>query len=233
MRAPVIEQLNCKSVRGALWDYAEGTLDTADSLLVDVHMRECRDCELHRAEARSVRNGLKGLREINVPPMLRTRLKVVASRERSRQNLRRDMAARFAELKSWTKLMYDNLLKPVMVPAAGGLLASFLCFGAIVDTLHVHAAWENDIPVGLFTQVAIDDFSPFSVNGDDVIVQLTVDRDGVVSDFEVPQSSSVEPDELAEIGNLVLYSTFTPATAFGQKVTGKILVSIHHINIRG
>jgi hypothetical protein len=229
----VIEELNCTSVRSALWDYADGTLDSVDGLLVDMHMKECRDCELRKAEARSVRNGLKGLREVNVPPMLRTRLKVVASRERSRQILRRDLAARFNEVKSWAKLMYDNLLRPVMVPAAGGLLASFLCFGVIVDNLHVHAPWENDIPVGLYTQVAIDDFSPFSVNGNDVIVQLTVDRDGVVSDFEVPQSNSVSPDELAEIGNLVLYSSFTPATAFGQKVTGKILVSIHHINIRG
>ena len=229
----MIEDLNCKSVRSALWDHTEGTLDPTDSLLVDLHMRECRECELHRADARAMRNGLKGLPQVAVPPMLRTRLKIVASRERSRHILRRDLAARFAEVKSWAKLMYDNLLKPIMVPAAGGLLASFLCFGVIVDTLHVHAPWENDIPVGLFTQVAIDDFTPFSVNGNDVIVQLTVDRDGRVSDFEVPQSSSVTPEELSDIGNLVLYSTFTPATAFGQRVTGKILVSIHHINIRG
>ncbi len=38
---------------------------------------------------------------------------------------------------------------------------------------------------------------------------------------------------MREIGNLVLYSSFTPATAFGQPVTGKILVNILHINIRG
>jgi hypothetical protein len=85
----------------------------------------------------------------------------------------------------------------------------------------------------LFTQVAIDDFTPFSVYGNDVVVELTVDGNGRVSDFEVPQSNSVSPAELSEIGNLVFYSTFTPATAFGQRVTGKILVSIHHINIRG
>lgn len=229
----MIEEMNCKSVRGALWDYHAGTLDPTDSLLVDMHMRECHDCELHRADARSMRNGLQGLPQVAMPAMLATRLKVLASRERSRSILRRDLAARFNEVKSWMKLMYDNLLRPVMVPAAGGLLASFLCFGVIVDTLHVHDPWQNDIPVGLFTQVAIDDITPFAAYGNDVIVQLTVDRNGMVSDFEVPQSNSVTPDELSEIGNLVLYSTFTPATAFGQRVTGKILVSIHHINIRG
>ena len=61
------------------------------------------------------------------------------------------------------------------------------------------------------------------LDGHDVMVQLTVDhRTAMVSDFEVPQGSRRSPEELQEIGNLVLFSTFTPATAFGQPVTGKI-----------
>jgi len=224
--------INCNSVRSTLWDYAAGTLGESDSLLVAAHLRECRQCDLHRAEVRSLRTGLKGLPEKSVSPLLRTRLRVTASRERSRHALRRNLAARMAELRSRARLVFDNLLRPVAVPAAGGMLASFLCFGVIVDTLHIHPVWDYDIPVGLFTQVTIDDVSPFSVNGMDVVVQLTVDRNGAVSDFEVPQGTAT-PEELKEIGNLVLYSSFTPATAFGQPVTGKILVTINHINIRG
>ena len=229
---PMIDEVNCRSVRSSLWDYVAGTLDDGDQLTMAAHLRECRECDLHRAEVRSLRSGLKSLPEMSVSQLLATRLQVLASRERSRQALRRDLAARMAELRSRAKLMFDNLLRPVVVPAAGGMLASFLCFGVIVDTLHVHPEWQNDIPVGLYTQVMIDDVSPFSVNGKDVMVQLTVDRNGKVSDFEVPQGTA-SPDELLEIGNLVYYSSFSPATAFGQPVTGKILVSIHHINIRG
>jgi hypothetical protein len=228
----VIEELNCKSVRETLWDYAAGALEETDRFLVDSHLRECRECYLHRAETRSLRTGLKSLPSMSVSPLLRTKLRVVASRERSRQELRRTLATRFAEFRSTARLLFDNLLKPIAVPAAGGMLASFLCFGVIVDTLHVHSQWQNDIPVGLYTQVAIDDVSPFSVDGKDVIVQLTIDQNGVVTDFELPQGSG-SPDEMREIGNLVLYSSFVPATAFGQRVTGKILVNIHHINIRG
>jgi hypothetical protein len=227
-----IDEMTCKSIRGTLWDYTAGSLDETDHASVATHLGECRECDLHRAEVRSLRTGLRSLPEIAVSPMLRTRLKVIASRERSRQALRRDLAARFAELRAQLKLLFDNLLRPVAVPAMGGMLASFLCFGVIVDTLHVHTVWENDIPVGLFTQVMMDDASPFSVNGKDVLVQLTIDKTGTVSDFEVPQGTA-SPDELREIGNLVLYSSFIPATAFGQRVTGKILVNIHHINIRG
>jgi hypothetical protein len=93
------------------------------------------------------------------------------------------------------------------------------------------AAWDNDIPIGLYTNVILDDVTPFSVAGKDVMVQLTVDSNGQVSDFTVP-SGDASSDEMREIGNLVLYSTFIPATAFGQRVSGKILVGINHINVR-
>jgi hypothetical protein len=228
----VTAELSCQSVRSTLWDYAAGALDQSAGVMVAEHLRECRECSLHRAEVRSLRTGLKHLPEMNVSSLLRTRLRVIASRERSRQALRRNLAARVADLRSRAKLMFDNLLRPIAVPAVGGMLASFLCFGVIVDTLYVRAVWDNDIPVGLFTQVTMDDVSPFSVGGKDVLVQLTVDRNGVVSDFELPQGTA-SPEELKEIGNLVLYSSFTPATAFGQPVTGKRLVAITHIHVRG
>ena len=223
-------EFTCKSVRSALWDYAAETLDQTDSMMVAAHLRECRECDLHRAEVRSLRTGLNHLPKMSVSPLLSTRLRVIASRERSRQALRRNLAVRMAELRSRAKLMFDNLLRPIAVPAVGGMLASFFCFGVIVDTLHVRPVWDNDIPFGVYTDVIIDDVSPFSLDGHDVMVQLTVDKDGKVSDFEVPQGAP-SPAELRDIGNLVLFGSFVPATAFGKPVTGKILVTISHVNI--
>lgn len=228
-----MDELNCSAVRGSLWDYAAGALDQNQSLLVGEHLNGCRECSLHRAEVRSLSAGLRHLPRLSVGPLLDTKLRVIASRERSRQALRRNVSARFAEFRSRLKLTFDNLLRPIALPAVGGLLASFVCFGVIVDTLHFHPEWNDDIPVGLYTQVAIDDVSPFAVDtGKDVLVQLTIDPDGMVSGFEIPQGTA-SPDQMKEIGNLVLYSSFTPATAFGEPVSGKILVHIQHVNVRG
>lgn len=233
----MIDEMNCKSVRRALWDFAAGALNEVERENVATHIRECRECELHRAEVRSLRTGLKSLHQKTVSSMLSTRLMVVASRERSRFLLRRNLAARMAELRRNAKLLFDNLLKPVAVPAMGGMLASFLCIGSIVDTLQFHPEWQQDLPVSLFTQVTIDGVSPFSVNGPDVTMQLTVDPNGSVSDFVVSgdgaKTRNASPEEMREIGNMVLFSTFTPATAFGQPVSGKIVVGSRHINIRG
>jgi Putative zinc-finger len=227
------EEFNCRTVRASLWDYASGTLSAIDHERVTGHLDDCRECYLHRSEVRSLRSGLKALPARTVSPLLETKLRVIASREHSRQMIRRDLAARLTDLRQRARLIFDNLLRPIAVPAAGGILASFLCFGVIVDTLHFHPEWQNDIPVGLYTQVAIDDVTPFSVeNGKDVMVELTIDAAGNVTDFEVP-AGNISPDELREIGNLVLYSTFKPATSFGQRVTAKILVDIHHITIHG
>ena len=100
--------------------------------------------------------------------------------------LRRDLAARLKRSAVSAKLLFDNLLRPLAVPAAGGILASFFCIAMIVDTLHFHPEWQPDIPVGLFTQVTIEGMSPFSVDGPDVTLQVTVDASGTVSDFELP-----------------------------------------------
>jgi anti-sigma factor RsiW len=140
----MIEELNslsCKSVRSTLWDYMAGELEEVDRLMVARHLSECGECQLHRSEVRSLRTGLKSLPEKSLSPLLRTRLSVIASRERSRQALCRDLTARLTELRSRAKLIFDNMLRPIAVPAAGGMLASFLCFGVIVDTLHVHPEW--------------------------------------------------------------------------------------------
>jgi hypothetical protein len=225
-----IREMNCKSVRSSLWEYTAGALDPSESSMVAAHLDECGECSLHRAEVRSVRTGLKHLPQMNVSSLLTTRLRVIASRERSRQALRRNLAARVADLRSRAKLVFDNLLRPIAVPAVGGMLASFLCIAVIVDTLHVHPVWDNDIPFGVYTAVMIDDVSPFPLDGHDVMVELTVDKDGKVSDFEVPRGNT-SPDQLRDIGNLVLFGSFVPATAFGQPVTGKILVTISHVNI--
>lgn len=231
------DELNCNSVRSALWDYAAGSLGEAERGSVATHLRECRECDLRQAEVRSLRSGLRSLPGKSVSALLSTRLRVVASRERSRLILRRDLAARLAELRANAKLLFDNLLRPIAVPAAGGMLASFFCIAMIVDTLHFYPEWQPDIPVSLFTQVSIEGMSPFSVNGPDVTMQLTVDPNGAVSDFEISEDGnpphSASPEEIREIGNLVLFSAFTPATAFGQRVSGKIVVSSRHINIRG
>jgi hypothetical protein len=213
--------MTCKSVQHSLW---ESPLNEE----VIAHLSECGDCEMQRRQIRALAAGMRKLPIRNVPELATMKLQVLAShRKQGRLPSRLDQWWRRAQL------AFDNLLKPLAVPAAGGLMASFLCFGVIVDTLQYRPDWRMmDIPVGLFTEVTMQDASPFGCSGQDVIVQLTVDESGKVTDYTLPRGGA-SPEQMQEIGNLVLYTTFTPATSFGQRISSSVLVDIHHVNVRG
>jgi len=228
----LMEELNCRFVRASLWDYGAGDLAEPVSRSVSSHLGSCRDCDLRRLEVSSMRTGLRQLPVKTAPPMVEIRLKVLASRERSRLLARRDFSAWLRDKRSRAKLLFDHLLKPFAVPAMGGLLASFLCFGVLVDNLQLRSAWDGGKPLGLFTQVTIADLSPFCSRGRDVMVELTVDADGSVTDYTLPPGQST-PEEMQEIGNLILYSRFTPATRFGQPVSSKLFFNISHVSVKG
>lgn len=225
-------ELSCQFVRSALWDHAGARLEEAEYSKISKHLLGCRECDRHSTEVSSLAIGLKHLPVRRPPSIVSMRLRVAASRDRSRRLMRLDMAARWKEFRKRARLTFDNLLKPLAVPAAGGLLASFLCFGVIVNNLHLDPTFSDDMPVGLYRAVTIDELSPFCFEGHDVLVQLSIDRDGNVTDFMVPQEKP-SADELREIGNLVLYSSFKPARAFGQPVSSKIFLLIQHSTIRG
>jgi hypothetical protein len=213
--------MTCKSVRHSLWESALGPEVLA-------HLGECGECEMQRRQIRSLSAGLRHLPVRKVPELAAMRLQVLMSHQRQGR-----LPTRLGQLWSRIQLSFDNLLKPLAVPAAGGIMASFLCFGGIVDTLQYRPdLLLADIPVGLFTQVTMEEASPFGCQGQDVIVQLTVDENGKVTDYTLPRGGA-SPSQMQEIGNLVLYSTFRPATSFGQRISSRILVDIHHVNVRG
>ncbi|MCU1330482.1 MAG: putative transrane anti-sigma factor [Bryobacterales bacterium] len=225
--------VDCKSARRSMWDLASGALPETERTELSDHLGECHDCTLHHLEAKSLRTGLRHLPVRQVPVMLTTRLRVRASKELRRANVRRSWRSRVGDIGWRVALMFDHLLKPFAVPAAGGLLASLLCFGIIVDTLHVPPSLEADVPVGLYTEVMIDEMTPFSFHGRDVMLQLTVDSQGQVTDFEVMQAEGSSVEEVRDIGNFLMFSTFTPATRFGQRITSKRLFAIRHMAIKG
>ena len=249
-----MEELNCKTVRANLWDYAAQVragsgdncarmlesceMTSIDANLIDTHLDACRECDRFLADVSSVRKGFRHLPVQAVPPLVETRLQVIASRERSRQLLRLNPAAWLKDKISGAMMAFDNFLRPYAVPATGGLLASCLCFSLIAHTLEVrpYMFLDNDMPIGLFTEMTIDDVSPFSFPGKDVTVELTVDANGAVTDFApISQQGAANPtpEELNQIASLVLYSTFTPATSFGQRVSSKRLFAIRHLDFAG
>jgi hypothetical protein len=196
-----------------------------ERLSVVQHLADCANCRRHERELRAVSMALKEASPCRPPLDLTYRLRVLASHERARMLKGSDW---------WDSIRFrlNQILRPLAVPAAGGILSSLLFFAILTPSFTVHAVNNtNDPPVWLYTQVSIVSPSPFGFNGRDIMVEVTVDETGAVSDYSVP-GGKLSKDEMHDVANFILFTNFKAATAFGQPISGKMLLNITHIDVR-
>lgn len=199
---------------------------------MDLHLAGCRDCLRYEKDLCGLHSALRELPRISVPKELTGRLRVAASYEVARHRGNADFST--AAWRWWTRvrLTMRDLMRPLAVPAAGGLLSSVVCFVMLVGNLGFPLPMPVDeIPLGFTTQVEVDQLSPFGYTGRDVVIELTIDKTGHVANYAT--HGKFTRDDLKQLGNLLLFTSFAPATVSGQPTSGKILLSSHRINVRG
>jgi len=161
-------------------------------------------------------------------------LQVLASHERARWNATKTLPL---ALHAWAvdlKLAVDNLMRPLALPFAGGLVSALLLFSLLVPTLGFRRSVLNDVPTRFYTAATLVEVAPTGINNDETVVALYVDAKGQATDYSV-QQGKVSPEMQADLTTMMFYSRFTPATWFGQPTNGKVLVSFRRINcvVRG
>ena len=125
-------------------------------------------------------------------------------------------------------------MRPIAVPAAGGLLSAVVLFGILMSGLAASGPGLNsDVPITYFATTWVTDPSlrsppPFGID-ENVVVEAFVDGRGAVYDFRVVRLPATHPADHAklksELANVLLTASFDPATIWGQPVRGKMLIS--------
>ena len=155
----------------------------------------------------------------------------MASHERERRLERVSLSARMSYWNARARLCFDNLMRPLAVPFAGGALMALVTFSVLLPSLNdwshnfgdqswfkppmpestyvpgvLHNAWivRSDIEV------------PDGVNA----VELTIDEQGKVRDYSLARGS-LTPD-LQSI--IMLPPPFRPATVLGLPIPSKVKV---------
>jgi hypothetical protein len=114
----------------------------------------------------------------------------------------------------------QNMMRPVALPVAGGVISAILLFGMwIPDLTATPQTVARDVSAPIFTDPSLSRSNPVRYGGD-VVVKLVIDERGKVADYEVIQGQDSE-----ELRNFILFSTWTPATSFGKPTWGKALWS--------
>ena len=196
-------------------------------------MKRDRDQNL-QADDPVVSRALRSLPRLRPPAGLNSSLRVLASRE-----IQRIVQGRSLTRMDRFRLSFDNLMRPLALPFAGGIFSAVILFSMwVVPSFPVHASSTSDVPIGLTTGAAVKRMAPIATTADeDVVVDVTVDGDGRMADYAIV--SGGVPNDLAlrrSIEGFLLLTSFTPATGyFGQPVSARLRLTLRssHIDVKG
>ena len=171
-------------------------------------------------------------------------LRVLASHERLRQLPRVNLPARLRYWGERAELLFQNLMRPMAVPLAGGVLSALLLFGMLVPSLIFRHNLGDDLqlatssdPEGRLVESLPADGSPTwlwkedsprleSANAvntrDETVLVLTIDETGRVANYSVSRGQLTP-----EMQDIILFSRFTPATFNGKTTWGKVNILFH------
>ncbi|PWU04555.1 MAG: hypothetical protein C5B51_16515 [Terriglobia bacterium] len=224
--------MSCESVLEQISSHLDGMLTSEERENMAAHMGACRSCNAQYHSMKNLRAGLRELEKPSMPASLSFELRVLASHERERQLARASFSARINYWAGRLKLQFDNLMRPVALPVAGGVVSALLAFCALVPSLiFVHTpSNEPPLSISIDPDGKIVDWTGElprleSINadtsGDEIVVELTIDDQGHVVDYLVRQGQLTPV-----IQNIIMFSKFTPAMFFYQPAWGKKLVTV-------
>ena len=172
-----------------------------------------------------VNTALRRLTRRTPPASLSASLRVMASRERDRRVNRRSSSATFSAWCDRTRLFAHNLMRPLALPAAGGLLSAVTLFGLwLVPTYPLRGNQAFDVPTGLSTDPVLKGTTALGSAGEEVVVDVTVDGQGRMIDYVVVTGArTLKNDALRRsLETTLLFTEFDPATNFGRPMNGKV-----------
>ncbi|MBV9767969.1 MAG: hypothetical protein JOZ32_00215 [Bryobacterales bacterium] len=140
------------------------------------------------------------------------------------------------------ELSLHNLMRPLALPAVGGLCSAVFLFSTLVPmfkSAFAMALEPADVPTMLATEPLLKYTSPIAFTDADAVVDLQLDEQGQIVNFTIVSAPGQQSEKLRRsIENSLLFTEFWPATSFGRPVAGTIRISFRssrssRIDVRG
>jgi hypothetical protein len=180
--------MTCWNLKRRSTDFVDGRLRRREHSKIEAHLRECEECAIEIDQIRSMRLSLARLQGPPAPVSLRTKLLILASKER--QILMETDGSRWRRFWNYWKLRLNNLTRPITIPATGGLLSSVLLFSALaltISTTTQQVAYE--VPV-MYADHLDANLVPVEFKlKSSVVLTLSLDGRGRITDYAVRDGS--------------------------------------------
>ncbi len=94
-----------------------------------------------------------------------------------------------------------------------------------------------DVPLMLYTAPQLQQ-SAFgtaldSINEDSLVIEAYVDSNGRVQDYRILSNSGEAQSLLRQVKNMLIFTTFRPATSMGRPTAGRAVLSFSKISVKG
>ncbi len=212
----------CEHVRGRISDYLDNACSPESLRGILSHLGACQACREEFARAESVSQALRSAPRLRVSPDLALRLRVLLSQEVHRN--------------AWGRLWvhFQNAFQPLWLPASGGIVSALICLGLLMGQGVPPAAHTPDVPTDISTPATLQDLNPvsFNVGAKPVIVLTTVDAQGQATGYKI-LSGQHSPQLTRQLDRMIYFSLFHPATMFGRPTSGKVVLMVRRITVRG
>jgi hypothetical protein len=221
--------MTCSVAKGLMSSYLDGAVTRRQMAQMDEHLRACAECAGRFDSLKRTQALVGSLGRKPAPPELALKLRVALSQELA--NSRRSR---------WERLTvrWENAFNAVMVPATAGTLTTLLVFGVLMSVLWpAQVRASNDVPTMLYTPAELKS-SPFELtmgtaNTDSLVVEAYVGADGRVLDYRILSAPEDAAPILPQLKNMLIFTTFDPATAFGQPTSSHVILTFSKVQVKG
>jgi len=226
--------MNCDRARSLFSSYLDGAVPGRQMQAISQHLGECADCRAEYAAWRRTQRLVSSLGPKPAPPELALRLRVaisLAAAQRPQHRLQGLL------------VRMQNLANAFMLPATAGLVTAVIFFGVLIGFMAMPmqlSAARDDVPTLLYTPPRLQALpselglqSESAANLEPVVVETLVDANGRVQDYRIISGPADARGLEPQLNNIMIFTTFQPATTFGVPTSGRAVLSFAKINVRG
>jgi hypothetical protein len=239
------KDLSCEKVKVFLPGYFDGALPADGGRFtrasIHAHIQGCGSCRVELSRYQKLQQLLANTERVAPPTTLSVEIRMALARARENSNpvhwLRR--------LYERADMMRQNILAPLALPAAGGLVSAIMIFTMVLPTyatgpLRNLLGVMDQMPAMSFQPARIDTLAGFSVSGlgdstskSGVVVEATVGVDGDVVDYRILAGPD-NPTVRRSLDQILLMSRFHPEVSFGRRIAGgRVVMSFSSVDVKG
>ena len=230
--------MKCSTIQEKLSGYLDGAESTVNHQVVREHVDSCGACRTELERYRKVALLTARVERPEPPSDLAVKIRIAVALQRSKRSWGERMLSR-------AEMTLRNLLQPLALPAAGGLVVAMLVFvfgyQAIGGGVPLGAV-PNDLPTNLLQPARLESLGPFPVPAFDqngtgetqaLVVEALVNARGEMVDYQILSG----PNDLAvrrQLDQVLFFSRFRPQMSFGRPTPGgRVVLNFSVVLVRG